>query len=75
MHFQVEENRSRLLEQRRNILGLVLAMGAVLAYNTVDVILNHQFTVNILEPAHGQTTPGPIGEPIGALTIMELKVA
>lgn len=75
LHFQLEESRSHLLERRRNVLGLVLALSAVLAYNLVDVILNHQFTVNVLEPARGQTTPGPMGEPIGAITIMELKVS
>lgn len=61
LRFQVEQSYPEVSRRRNLMLAYGGILCAFLAYNAVDVVVNHQFTINILDtvrPGDGQQSLG-----------------
>lgn len=61
LRFQVEQSYPEVSRRRNLMLTLGGVLGAFLAYNAFDVVLNHQFTINILDNVRPGDGPRSLG--------------
>jgi hypothetical protein len=61
LRFQVEQSYPEVSRRRNLMLTLGWVLGAFLTYNAFDVVLNHQFTINILDTVRPGDGPQSLG--------------